>query len=193
MFAEYAPPPVSRRAILVAAEYFVAATTTKEEVNQDFLAYAADSWHAVAQYELALIYRKAFRGDESLRFLMCSGSQGYAPALFRLYSTYFNRGDYPLAYLLCQAAAKRGHEEAQFEQLVFAPTGSFEETNLQAAVTNAVELAANGNKFAKEYIDVILRCTPNTLRMRMDDDVTDEDLAFLRKTIGFSRVDEDDC
>jgi len=113
---------------------------SKKAVDEQKLADAAHLGHAVAQYQIARIYDDEFRTEDARHLLLCSGAQGYAPALFLLYSThlggYWNmQQDYRLAYLLCQAAAESGHEEAQFTQHVFGSTGAFIETpNLRAEV-----------------------------------------------------------
>jgi len=125
-------------------------------------------------------------------YLFCSAAQGNLEALTKLssvYEGYWGIGiakDLDMAKSLCQEAANLGDPEAQFVIKVATLTeGTFgSKKNFQQGVRNAKKLADNGNERAKEFLEGIMMSSTDALQ-ETDDEITDEDLSFLRRFLGW--------
>jgi hypothetical protein len=167
--------------------------------NYTHLEHAASIGHAGAQFAMFSVDFRQGKLEEAKNYLFCSAAQGNSEALCKLSSIYegfWGIGipkDMQLAKLVCEEAALLGSPEAIFTlDVATFKEGTFgSKKNFRQSIINATELAKSGNVRSKEFLEGIKMSSADALQ-EADDDITEQDLDFLRDNLPGWRDTRDD-
>jgi len=202
IFKEYQPvlsPDDHERIFLANILYDAGLRHYQTSQVADSLEYAASLGHAKAQYQMYLVKVPSTHArQEAENYLFSAAAQQLPEALLTLSDVYLGGHlvkkpkDQGIARALCEAAEKQGNYDAQFSLKVATYTeGLFgEKIDYPEGIRNLKKLAEAKNSDAIKCLNAIME-SPGDALMEGNDHITDADLDFLRKFLGWRDEWED--